>query len=254
MHAAALGGGGGAVGGGSGERVRELARAAHLEQAGVHRRVGRGQVEAERARRHDAAGRGRRAARRRRRAPAAACRRAAGEGAARSSPRSCWPPAGCPAARIRRRARRRPTSRGSSSSASGLPWLSVMICSQTAASSGPCMFSSSSARASLSPRPRTGSLGEAGEDVVADRPCGRRTRARPARRGVGGRRSRGAARRRGRATARRRRCRSAAVARPPRRTASAWRARRGTGPVPGPRCNPKTVASASRCGAGRRSR
>ena len=58
--------------------------------------------------------------------------------------------------------------RGSSSSASGLPWLSVMICSQTAASSGPCTFSSSSARASLSPSPLDRQLGEPGEDVVAD--------------------------------------------------------------------------------------
>ena len=43
--------------------------------------------------------------------------------------------------------------RGSSSRASGLPWLSATICSHTAASSGPCTWSSSSARASLSPSP-----------------------------------------------------------------------------------------------------
>ena len=49
--------------------------------------------------------------------------------------------------------------RGSSRSASGLPWLSLMSCSQTAASRGPCRFSSSRARASLSPRLPTGSVG-----------------------------------------------------------------------------------------------
>ena len=49
-----------------------------------------------------------------------------------------------------------------------MPWLSAMICSQTAASSGPCTLSSSSARASLSPSPPIGQLGEPGEDVVAD--------------------------------------------------------------------------------------
>ena len=40
-----------------------------------------------------------------------------------------------------------------------MPWLSVMICSQTAASSGPCTLSSSSARASLSPSPWIDSSG-----------------------------------------------------------------------------------------------
>ena len=48
-----------------------------------------------------------------------------------------------------------------------MPWLSATIWSQTAASSGPCMLSSSSARASLSPSPPIASSGRPGEDVVA---------------------------------------------------------------------------------------
>src|SRR4029450_13590827 len=49
--------------------------------------------------------------------------------------------------------------RGSSSRAKGLPWLSVMIWSQTAASSGPGTLPSSSERASLSPSPPMGNSG-----------------------------------------------------------------------------------------------
>ena len=57
--------------------------------------------------------------------------------------------------------------RGSSSSASGLPWLSATIWSLTAASSGPSTLSSRSARASLTPSRRIGSCRQLGEDVVA---------------------------------------------------------------------------------------
>ena len=48
MHAVAVVGGRRAVGGGADERVRELDAPADLEQPGVHRRVGRGHVDAER--------------------------------------------------------------------------------------------------------------------------------------------------------------------------------------------------------------
>ena len=54
-----------------------------------------------------------------------------------------------------------------------MPWLSAMICSQTAASSGPCTLSSSSARASLSPSPPIDNSGSPARIVIADaRSCG----------------------------------------------------------------------------------
>jgi len=59
------------------------------------------------------------------------------------------PPANCVAV----------SPRGSSSSASGLPWHSETICSHTAASRGPCKLLSSSARASFAGSPSTISAG-----------------------------------------------------------------------------------------------
>ena len=61
-----------------------------------------------------------------------------------------------------------PHVRGNSSRASGFPWLSATISSQTAASRGPIKFSSNRARASASPSGSTRSSGDAGKDVVAD--------------------------------------------------------------------------------------
>ena len=120
-----------------------------------------------------------------------------------------------------------------------MPWLSVTIWSQTAASSGPYTLSSSSARASLSPSPWTGSSGSpartsspmplraAHTSAIRSASRRRRDETEDLRRGAG------------RATARRRRCRRAAAARRPRRTASARRARPGTGPA-GDRCSGRT--------------
>ena len=138
MHTMAVVGGGRAVGGGADEWVCELDAPTDVEQPGVHRRAGRSQVDAERSRRHGGAEPGCRAAPRPRRARAAAFRPAA-------SRRRCGVALldlarhrlRCPEARTRRRASAALQVRGNSSSASGLPWLSVMICSQTAASSGP---------------------------------------------------------------------------------------------------------------------
>ena len=132
--------------------------------------------------------------------------------------------------------------RGSSRSASGLPWLSAMSCSQTAASSGPCRLFSSKARASLSPSPPTVNSGSPRDDFDRRRRYGRRTPQRSAPRGVGGRRIRGSAPTHRRATARRRSrqrsgCLSAASASNV-SVASPTRNRSGAGPAlePEDRC------------------
>ena len=159
----------------------------------------------------------------------------------------------CREGRTRRRAAAAFQVRGSSSSASGLPWLSVTIWSQTAASSGPCTLSSSRARASPSSSPR---MRSSGSPARTSSPMPVRAAHTSAIRSASRRRATNAEDlRRG-------------LVEPLRvvddaeqrlllgdlgEQASAWRARPGSGRARARRCRPNTVASASRCGAGSRS-
>ena len=153
--------------------------------------------------RHGARGSGRRGAPPPPRGRAAGSVAGARRGAARTSARSC-------------RRRRLPgtpnppasaatfATRPNSSRASGLPWLSLMTCSKTAASSGPGMRRRSSERASPSRKAGDRQLRRARRTRDRRCRCVRHRRPRCARRADVGRRSRGSARTPGRATARHR--------------------------------------------------
>ena len=152
-------GGGRAVDGGPDEWVRELD--APLRPRAVRRpRPGRLRpCRCRASRRPGGAARGRRAAPRPRRGRAAGCRPGARGGAGRSSVRSCRPPGGCREVRTRRRARRRSRCAAARAARADCRGSRRRSGRRRPRRAGRARWSSSSARASLSPSPPTGNSG-----------------------------------------------------------------------------------------------